>query len=64
MLTDEYARRCHAVSRLWALAQQFDGIAPDSRVVALSPGNPYAPQLNAAIAKRDSYRKTPRRFRN
>ena len=64
MLTDEYARRCHAVSRLWALAQQFDGIETDSRVVAFSPGNPYVPQLNEAIATRDSYRKTPRRFRN
>ena len=64
MLTDEYARRCHAVSRLWALAQQFDGIATGSRVVALSPGNPYAVSLNDAIAKRDSYRKTPRRFHN
>ena len=53
MLTDEYARRCHAVSRLWALAQQFDGIATGSRVVALSPGNPYAVGLNDAIAKRD-----------
>ena len=64
MLTDEYARRCHTVSRLWALAYQFDGIAANSRVVALSPGNPYAVPLNDAIAKRDTYRKTPRRSHN
>ena len=61
MITDEYARRCHNVSRLWALAQQFDGIPSDERVVALSPDNPYSPGLNEAIAKRDTYRLSPRR---
>jgi hypothetical protein len=61
MLTDEYARRCHAVSRLSALAARFDGIPHNARVVGFSTDNPYVPGLTVAIATRDSYRITPRR---
>ena len=61
MLTDEYARRCHAVSRLTALAARHDGIPHNARVVGFSDRNPWVAELNQALARRDSYRVTPRR---